>query len=345
MENQWMTQVVMTAPGEIVVRQIPVPADPGPGEILLRIKRIGICGSDIHTWHGEHPAVVYPVVQGHEYSGVIEKTGPDVEGFRPGMRVTARPQQVCGKCAPCRRGDYNICEHLKVEGFQAPGVAQDYFIIPAERVIPFPDGISFDQGAMIEPAAVAAHATHRAGSLEGKNVVVTGAGTIGNLTAQYALIRGARKVVITDISDYRLDMARQCGIERTINVGTQSFEKEAEKYFGKEGFQVGLEAVGVESALSPLLKNIEKGGKIVIIGVYARNPVVNMYYLGEHELQLTGTLMYKHEDYLKAAEDIESRALNLSPLISKHFPLTDFEAAYRYIDEKKDEVMKVILEL
>src|SRR5690606_28250085 len=158
----------------------------------------------------------------------------------------------------------------------------------------------WDHAAMIEPVAVAVHSTARPTSLKGKNVVVSGAGTIGNLVAQYAQLRGAKKVVITDISDHRLEIARQCGITGTINVKTQSFPQESKKLFGNEGFQVALEAAGVPASLDLLLQNIEKGGEIVIIGVYAQNPVVNMYFLGEHELKLIGSLMYLHEDYLDA---------------------------------------------
>lgn len=342
-KEQTMKQVVMNAPGKINVQQVAIPQTLNPGEVLLRIKKIGICGSDIHTFHGEHPAVVFPVIQGHEYSGIIEKVGPGVEGLKPGMRVTGRPQQVCGRCASCKRGDYNICQNLKVEGFQAPGVAQEFFKIPADRVVPFSDKLSLDHGAMIEPAAVAAHATQRTTSLKGKNVVVSGAGTIGNLVAQYAYIRGAKKVVITDISDYRLKIAEQCGIEGTINVKTQSFEEGIQEHFGEEGFQVGFEAAGVASALDGLVKKIENGGQIVIIGVYAQNPVVDMYYLGEHELQLTGSLMYKQEDYLKAVHDMEAGTLHLDPLISGYFPLEEFESAYRFIENSGDQVMKVLL--
>lgn len=342
-EKQTMKQVVMNAPGEITVQQVATPPAPNRGEVLLRIKKIGICGSDIHVYHGEHPAVVFPVVQGHEYSGIIEKVGEGVEGLKPGMRVTGRPQQVCGHCAPCKRGDYNICQNLKVEGFQAPGVAQEFFKIPADRVVPFSDELSFDFGAMIEPAAVAAHATLRVPSLKGKNVVVSGAGTIGNLVAQYATIRGAKKVVITDLSDTRLKIAEQCGIGGTLNIKNQSLEEGIQEHFGEEGFQVGFEAAGAPSALDGLVKEIENGGQIVIIGVYAQNPVVNMYYLGEHELQLTGSLMYKQEDYLRAARDMEIGALQLDPLISKHFSLEEFESAYRFIENRGDQVMKVLL--
>lgn len=205
-----MKQAVMTAPGKIEIRSAEVP-HPGPGEVLLRVRRIGVCGSDVHVYHGKHPYTPYPVVQGHEFSATVEQAGPGVSGLRAGSLVTAMPQLVCGTCAPCRRGDYHICDNLKVQGFQAPGCAQELWVTSADMLIPLPEAFSYEQGALVEPAAVAAHAVTRGAGgqpadLRGRNVAVLGAGPIGNLTAQVARARGAR-VLITDISAYRLETA------------------------------------------------------------------------------------------------------------------------------------------
>jgi L-iditol 2-dehydrogenase/threonine 3-dehydrogenase len=340
-----MRQAVMTSPGTIEFRDVD---DPGPlnrNEILLRIKKIGICGSDIHVYKGKHPATPYPVVQGHEFSAVVEAVGDKVSKVKPGMRATARPQIVCGTCNPCKRGQYNVCQNLKVQGFQAPGVAQELFIVPEDRVISFPDSMSFEQGAMIEPAAVGAHATSRINNLKGKNVVVSGSGTIGNLVAQFAKARGAAKVLITDISDHRLKIAAGCGIEGTLNVKTGSFEDGVKSFFGDEGFQAGFEAAGVDSSLDALMKNIEKGGDIVILGVYSRNPVVNMFYLGEHELNILGSLMYRHEDYETAVEMISSGKIITEPLVSANFSFDKYQEAYKFILENGEKSMKVMIDL
>ena len=287
----------MTKPGMIDFLDVPHPGSPKPNEVLLKIQRIGICGSDIHVFHGEHPATPYPVVQGHEYSAIVEEVGSHVSDVQPGMKATARPQLVCGECGPCKQGQYNACQNLKVQGFQAPGVAQEYFMVPEDRLVLLPESLTLEQGAMVEPAAVGAHSTGRTSGIKGKNVVVSGAGTIGNLVAQFAQARGAGKVLITDISNYRLEKARECGIEGVLNVRETSFTEGIVSFFGKEGFQIGMEAAGVQESLDVLMANVEKGGDIVILGVYAKNPVVNMYYLGEHELNVFGSMMYRHEDY------------------------------------------------
>jgi L-iditol 2-dehydrogenase/threonine 3-dehydrogenase len=340
-----MRQAIMTSPGRIEYRNVPEPGLIKADEVLLRIKKIGICGSDVHVYHGQHPATPYPVVQGHEYSAVVEAVGEKVTNIFPGMKVTARPQLVCGKCGPCKRGQYNVCQNLKVQGFQAPGVAQDLFVVNSERLVVLPDSMTFEQGALIEPVAVGAHSTSRVASVEGKNIVVSGAGTIGNLVAQFAKARGAKKVLILDKSDFRLDVARQCGIEHTMNVTEKSFERGIESVFGDEGFQVGFEAAGFKPSLDVLIQSIEKGGQIVILGVYSENPVVNMYYLGEHELSLIGSLMYRHEDYEAAVNMVASGKIITPPLITRSFSFEEYDLAYKFIEKLGDKTMKVMIDL
>lgn len=340
-----MKQAIMISPGVIEFREVNKPEKLAPNEVLLRINKIGVCGSDIHVFHGEHPATPYPVVQGHEYAATIEAVGSDVTSAKPGMRATARPQLVCGKCGPCKRGQYNACQELKVQGFQAPGVAQEYFVVTEDRLVVFPDTMSFEQGAMLEPTSVGAHATNRVSSLVGKNVVVSGAGTIGNLVAQFAKARGAKKVLVTDVSNNRLNKAVECGIDNTLNVVTTKFEDGVNEFFGEEGFQVGFEAAGVQASLDALIANVEKGGDVVILGVYAQNPVVNMYYVGEHELNVYGSMMYKHEDYEESVKMISEGKIILNPLISARFAFAEYPEAYNYIEKQGDTTMKVMIEL
>lgn len=340
-----MKQAIMITPGVIEYREVPVPDKLKEKEILLRIKKIGVCGSDIHVYHGKHPATPYPVVQGHEYSAIVEAIGEQVTKVKVGSMATARPQLVCGVCGPCKRGQYNACQELKVQGFQAPGVAQELFVVTEDRIVPIPETMSLEQGAMIEPASVGAHSTNRVSSLKGKNVVVTGAGTIGNLVAQFAQARGAAKVLITDISDYRLEIAKQCGISGTLNVKTTPFDEGVKAFFGNEGFQVGFEAAGVQSSLDVLIQYVEKGGSVVILGVYSQNPVVNMFYLGEHELNVFGSMMYRQEDYEAAVEMISTGKIITAPLLTNSFPFNQYNDAYKYIEAQGDRSMKVMIDM
>jgi len=339
-----MRQAVMTEPGKIEFRDVEEPK-PGPGQILLRVKQIGICGSDIHVNHGKHPFTSYPVVQGHEFSAQVKAAGEGVTIVKPGDRATARPQLVCGECRPCRRGDYNICDVLRVEGFQAPGCAQDLFITTVDKIVPLPDSLTFEQGALVEPTSVGVHSTGRGPDLKGRNVVVLGAGTIGNLVAQVVRCRGAKKILITDISDFRLEVAEECGIGETSNAAKENLADASKRVFGDEGFDVAFEAVGVEATMDAAVDAIQKGGTIVVLGVFGEKPRIDMSIVGDRELSLVGTLMYKHEDYLKAVELIAGGEVITEPLVTKHFPFEQYAEAYKFVDAQGDKSLKVMIDL
>jgi 2-desacetyl-2-hydroxyethyl bacteriochlorophyllide A dehydrogenase len=342
-----MKQVVLKEPGLVEIREVPFPRELKPNEILLKIHRVGICGSDVHMYYGKHPfANTYPMVQGHEYGGEVVGVGSAVTLLKPGMKATARPHLVCGHCTSCLRGQYNVCQNLRVEGCAGPeGAAQEYFIIPQDRAVHIPDNMSYEQAAMIEPTAVGAHSTKRAGNLNNKNVVVTGAGTIGNLVAQFAIARGAKKVLIIDLVDFKLDIARQCGITETANLKKESFADATKRVFGDEGFQLAFEAVGVQSALTELIGAVENGGTVIIIGVYVQDPVVNMGYLGEHELNVLGSMMYRHEDYLEAVDWVSVGKIKTDPLITQYYTIDEYFDAYKFIEKHTDDAIKVMIEV
>lgn len=342
-----MRQAVLKEPGTVILRDVPLPRELSPNEILLKIHRVGVCGSDVHMYYGKHPfANTYPMIQGHEYGGEVVRVGSAVTLFRPGMKATARPQLVCGECPPCKRGQYNVCQNLKVEGCAGPeGSAQEFFIIPEERAVAIPDNLSYEQVAMIEPIAVGAHSTRRAGDLRDKNVVVAGAGTIGNLVAQFAIARGAKKVMITDLVDSKLEIARQCGIKETANTKEEGLKDAVNRVFGTEGFQVGFEAVGAQSALTDIIANVENGGTVIIIGVYVQNPVVNMGFLGEHELNVLGSMMYRHDDYLEAVDLVAKGIIKTAPVITQHFPFEQYHDAYKFIESHTDKAVKVMIDV
>ena len=340
-----MRQAILVEPKHIEFKEVAEPkaADLTAHQVLVNIKRIGICGSEIHSYHGLHPATFYPVVQGHEYSGVVMAVGSEVTVCKPGDHITARPQLVCGKCNPCKRGQYNVCEHLRVQAFQADGAAQDFFVVDDDRVAKLPEDMSLDYGAMIEPSAVGAHASNRT-DVKGKNVVVSGAGTIGNLIAQFCIARGAKNVLITDVSDLRLAKARECGIKHTLNITKKTLKEAAQELFGEEGYQVGFEVAGVEVSIRSLMETIEKGSDIVVVAVFAKDPALSMFYLGEHELRLIGSMMYRHEDYLTAIDYVNKGIVNLKPLVSNRFAFEEYDDAYKFIDAHRETSMKVLID-
>ncbi|TCL76484.1 L-iditol 2-dehydrogenase [Hydrogenispora ethanolica] len=340
-----MLQAVMVKPGMIEFRNVPVP-EINAEEVLIEMKRIGVCGSDIHVYHGKHPYTSYPVVQGHEVSGVIVKLGAKVAGFKPGDKVTIQPQVCCGRCYSCRHGKYHICDDLKVMGFQTTGAASEYFAVAAAKVVKLPDEMSFDAGAMIEPLAVAVHALSRAGmNLKGLNVLVLGAGPIGNLVAQAARGMGAAAVMITDISGYRLGIAESCGIDYCLNPEQQNLGTMLADQFGADKADLILECVGANPTMNQAIEYARKGSSIIVVGVFGDRANLDMGLVQDRELQLIGTLMYQEQDYLQAIELVKEGQVRLEPLITNHFPFQDYQKAYEFIEDRKDRTMKVIIAL
>jgi L-iditol 2-dehydrogenase len=313
--------------------------------VLIRIKRIGVCGSDIHVFHGLHPYTSYPVVQGHEVSGVIAKMGGQVEGLSAGDKVTFTPQVTCGQCYPCTHGMYHICETLKVMGFQTDGAAQEFFPVDADKVLKIPNDVSLDQAAMVEPVSVAVHALSRGGDVRGKKVLVLGAGTIGNLVAQVAKASGAEGVMITDISDYKLDKATECGIDFVVNPQKQDLTHAILRDFCPSRADLILECVGVQDTITQAIDNARKGTTIVVVGVFGKKPEVNLGLVQDRELSLVGTLMYQKCDYERAIELVAGGKLCLDDMITHHFPFNEYLSAYETIEQARGNIMKVMVTL
>lgn len=337
-----MLQQVMTEPGKIEFREVPMP-EISEGEVLIKIMKIGICGSDIHVYHGEHPFTSYPVTQGHEVSGEIVKVGSSVDGLKAGQKVTIQPQVVCGKCYPCRHGKYNLCEELKVMGFQTTGVASHYFAVDAAKVTPLPVEMSYDEGAMIEPLAVAVHAVGRAGDVKGAKIAVLGAGPIGILVAQAAKGLGAEQVMITDVSELRLKKAGECGVDFCINTRDTDFGEAMVRDFGPDKADVIYDCAGNNITMGQAIKYARKGSTIILVAVFAGLGQLDLAVLNDHELDLNTSMMYRNEDYLEAIRLVNEKKVALAPLISKHFVFKDYLEAYRYIDENRESTMKVII--
>ncbi len=339
-----MIQQVMTEPGKIVFREMETPK-PSRGEVLVRVKRIGICGSDIHVWDGEHKGIGYPVTQGHEVSGMVEALGEGVGAFYIGQKVTIEPQIVCGKCYLCRHGKYNLCENLKVMGFQTTGAASEYITAPAGRVTALPDDMSYDEGAMIEPLAVTVHAVKRFAPIAGTKAAVLGCGPIGILLAQSLKAIGAAKVLVTDINDYRLALAKQCGANYAVNTEKEDFGEAMVRYFGPDKADVIYDCAGNDITIGQAIRYARKGSKIILVAVFAKEAHVDLFTLNDHELDLDTTMMYRHEDYEDAIRLVNEGKIQLQPLISRHFPFRKYAEAYRYIKQNRESTMKVLIEV
>ncbi len=339
-----MKQQIVVEPGKIEFLEIPIP-ELNEKDVLIKIMRLGVCGSDIHVYQGKHPYTTYPVTQGHEVSGMIEEVGSKVTNFKPGDKVTIQPQVVCGECYSCTHDRYHICYSLKVMGFQTTGMASEFFVTKAKRVLRLPDNMSFEHGAMIEPMAVACGVFTKTDDVKGLNIIVLGAGPIGNLTAQTAKALGAKSVLITDVSDYRLELAKKVGIDHTINTSKQNLSEEIVKAFGSDKADVIIECVGNRQTIDDAIQNARKGTDIIIVGVFGEKTIIDLSTIQNNELRLIGMLMYQTKEYLQAIELVHSRKIQLEPLMTKHFKFDDYNKAYQYILEMKDKVMKVFIDV
>ncbi|TVR87462.1 MAG: alcohol dehydrogenase [Trueperaceae bacterium] len=338
-----MKQAVMTRPGAIEINDVARP-DLDDHDVLIRVERIGVCGSDVHVFHGLHPYTSYPVVQGHEVGGTISQVGAAVSGLEAGDMVTFLPQIVCGSCYPCRHGMYHICDHLKVMGFQAPGAAQEYFAVPAESIVKLPSGASAEEAAMIEPIAVAVHALERGGGARGKKVLVLGGGPIGNLTAQVARATGAESVMLTDIDPFRLQKASDCGVAHVVNPAEADLERSLDRHFGPDRADLILECVGAEATMSQAISVARKGSTIVVVGVFGKKPAVDVGLVQDRELNVVGSLMYQRDDFEVAVRLLAEGQLLLQPLITHHVPFARYLDAYENVVSGND-AMKVMIDV
>jgi len=342
-DDKKMRKVVMSSPGVIETIEATVPKAE-KDHLVIRPAYIGICGSDIHVYHGKHPYTPYPVVQGHELSAVVVETGEGETEFKPGDAVTIEPQVSCGKCFPCKEGLYNICNELKVIGFQTEGTAADYVSIHRKHAVKLPKDMSLKEGSLMEPLAVAVRAVGKAGDIQGKQVLVIGAGPIGNLVAQTAKAGGASKVLVSDVNPKRLDVASQCGIDGGIDPSRENLNERIEKEFGKEQkADVIFECAGVQKAIESAVQTARKGTEIIVVAVYETSPQVDLAWVNECELTLSGTARYTKDDVKSAIELAGNGKVSLTPLITDEFELTEFAQAYQHIDANSEHIMKVLI--
>jgi L-iditol 2-dehydrogenase len=307
-------RVVIEGPGALRLEEYDNLSTPPPGQARLRPLAIGICGSDLHVLAGHHPFVTYPVYPGHEVVAVVEGVGDSVDSGWLGRRVALEPSLACGACRACLRGAYNLCESLRVMGFQVAGGMADLFDAPTERLHHLPNTLAHDGAALVEPTAVAVHAAHLAGNLQGASVAVVGAGTIGLLCAQVARAEGA-SVVLCDIDANRRWHAGSLGFETRPDLEPRAYD-------------VTFECVGVGPALRTAVASTRKGGSVLVVGVYGNDPQVQAGLIQDFELRLQGALMYTGRDYARAIELLQRGVIEVSALISAHVPLAEVERGF-----------------
>ena len=338
-----MKAVVCTHPRNLVVQEIERP-EPGEGQILVQVKATGICGSDVHGYLGELDWISYPIIFGHEFSGVVAAVGPGVTNAQPGDEVVVDNLIPCGTCALCLAGKHHLCLNLRIIGFHTAGSYAEYCIAPiADFVYPKPANLSFAEAALTDPLSGALHATRRANLQVSEFVVIFGAGTLGLMAMQVAKAQ-ATEVLISDVSDAKLELARSLGADHVVNARRQDVLRVVRDLTSGVGADAAFEAVGSAQTIKDAVAAIRKGGRAVFIGL-SPTPYneVNMNDVTMGEKTLLGTFGFRRE-YPDAMKLLSAGIVKAAPLISYRFPLVELTQAMETILSKRDEVYKVVIE-
>jgi len=303
---------------------------PGPGDVLIRIRKTSICGTDLHirAWdRWAQQTIPVPMVVGHEFMGEVAEVGRDVQGIEVGQRVSGEGHITCGHCRNCRAGRRRFCHnHLSV-GVTRPGAFAEYFVLPAQNVFVVPDHIDDDLAAVLDPLGNATHTALRY-DLVGEDVLITGAGPIGMMAATIARHVGARHVIVTDVNDYRLGLAAKLGATRVVDVSRQELAPVMVELGMTEGFDVGLEMSGAESAFNQLLAAMRHGGRVAVLGIPAGPltlEVNDVIFKGLEVQGIYGRRIF--ETWYKMAAMLQS-GLDVGSIITHHFPVARFEEAF-----------------
>lgn len=314
---------------------------PGPGQVQIHVSHCGICGTDLHLFHGKMDhRVTFPQVIGHEMSGTISAVGEAVDGWKTGDRVTVRPLDYCGECPACRAGHSHVCQRLKFIGIDSPGAMQGTWTVPAHTLHRLPEKLSFEHGALIEPVAVACHDVRLGEVKAGEFVVVQGGGPIGVLVALVAQNEGAR-VVLTEVNPFRIQLATELGLH-AVNPKETDMVALVEKETGGAGADVVFEVSGSAAGAEMMTKLPRVRGRVVIVAIFAEQPKVDLFRFFWRELKLCGARVYEPEDFEKAIAIAASGKLPIERLITNVVPLEGLAGAFRQM-ESGGEVMKILV--
>jgi 2-desacetyl-2-hydroxyethyl bacteriochlorophyllide A dehydrogenase len=318
------------------------PEKPQENQVQLRVSHCGICGTDLHLFHGnmDH-RVHFPQVIGHESSAIIEAVGPGVTNWKANDRVTVRPLDPCGQCPACQRGHSHVCQKLKFIGIDAPGAMQGLWTVPAHTLHRLPENLSLETAALIEPIAVACHDVRLGETKAGEFAVVIGGGPIGALVALVAQHKGAR-VIVTEINPFRIKLLQQLGLEvydpRTTDIPAlvQSETKEA-------GADVVFEVSGTAPGAELMTKLPGVRGRVVMVAVFPKPVPVDLHKFFWREMRLIGTRVYEPQDFDEAIDLLANTRVPFAKLITGIYPLDGLEKGLLEMEQGAD-VMKILID-
>ncbi len=331
-----------SAPG-IWLEEIPEPKI-GPNDVLIKIAKTAICGTDMHIYNWDawaRKTIPVPMAVGHEYCGRVVEVGSEVRGLAVGDRVSGEGHITCGHCRNCRAGRRHLCRNTVGVGVNRPGAFAEYLSIPADNAFKLPDSISDDIASILDPFGNATH-TALSFNMVGEDVLITGAGPIGVMAVAIARFVGARHVVITDVNDFRLALAQKMGATRTVNVQRETLDQTMKDLGMQEGFDVGLEMSGNPAAFRDLLRTMHHGGSVALLGIPPEDTAIDWNQVIFKGLTLKGIYGREmFETWYKMASLLQS-GLDLTPVITHHLPIQEFPEAFSIMGSGRSG--KVILD-
>jgi len=312
-----------------MIRDAPEP-EVGVHDVLIRVRKSAICGTDVHIYNWDawsQKTIPVPMIVGHEYVGVVERVGAEVEAFKPGDRVSGEGHLTCGFCRNCRAGRRHLCRHTVGVGVNRPGSFAELLSLPAVNAYRIPDDVSDDIAAIFDPYGNAVH-TALSFDLVGEDVLITGAGPIGCMAVAIARHVGARKIVVTDVNPDRLALAKKMGATRTVDVSKEKLPEVQKEIGMKEGFDIGLEMSGNPRALNDMIDNMAHGGRIALLGIMPGAAAVDWNKVVFNMLTIRGIYGREmYETWYKMTSMIQS-GLDISPVITHRFPYTEFQQGF-----------------
>jgi L-iditol 2-dehydrogenase len=345
-----MQALVVTEPGRFAISEVPVPV-PGPNEVLARVRAVSICGTDAHLIRGDYPGFwppSFPFIPGHEWAGEIAALGPGAEkyGWRVGDRVAGTSHDACGVCRECVEGRYNLCENYgraglhRQYGHNAQGADAEYVVQGVKTIFALPDALTFEDGALIDPASIALHVANRANITPGDTVVITGAGAIGLLGGDAARIRGAGRVIVVGRGQ-RLAKAAALGFE-TVDYGAGDPVAAVRAMTGGLGADVALECAGVPEAVEWTLEMLRRGGRCAAVGIPTVGVEIAMQRLVLDELELVGSRASAGEMRRVMPHVVDGR-MRVRELVTHRFPLARYAEALATFNDRSSGAIKIVV--
>lgn len=329
-------------PGILKLAEREAPAVSRADDVLIRVKRVGICGSDMHIFHGKNPFATYPRVWGHEFAGEVAEAGSEA-AFVPGDHVVAEPIAYCGECYACRQGRGNVCQGLKVSGVHVDGGCQEYVVLPAKQVHRVPTDVPWDSAVLVEPFTIGAQASLRGRVQVGDIVLVYGAGTIGLTAMQFAKLSGAT-VIITDVVDGKLDFAAATGADYTVNAARENVFDRVMQITGGMGANVTIDAVCSKQSFEDALLVTSTAGRVVELSFNETASEIAPLHITKKELDVCGSRLQTGR-FPVVIDALKKGALKLDGFITATYPLSRMEEAFAYVDANGASVRKVLINM